>query len=69
MLGREVWLPTAEDVVVQKLRWSKLGERPKDMLDAQGVIRVRGDKLDWEYIENWCGRLGLTRELIQARHT
>ncbi len=68
MLGRDVWLPTAEDVVVQKLRWARLGERLKDMLDAQGVIRVRRDRLDWKYIEKWCSELGLTRELTQARH-
>lgn len=59
MLGREVWLPTAEDVIVQKLRWSKLGNRLKDLVDAQGVAKVRGDRLDWNYIEHWCGMLEL----------
>ena len=50
-LGRETWLPTAEDVVVQKLRWA----RPKDLEDVRDVIAVQGtDSLDMEYIKSWC---------------
>jgi hypothetical protein len=59
MGGRVVWLPTAEDVIVQKLRWAALGNRGKDFLDALGVAKVRGDRLDWTYIEFWSGELGI----------
>jgi hypothetical protein len=48
MLGRTTWLPTAEDVVVQKLRWG----RPKDLEDARDVLAVQGtESLDMAYIE------------------
>lgn len=67
MQGRVLWLPTAEDVVVQKLRWAKLGSRKKDMLDAEGVIRVRGERLDWTYIEKWCATLEILPTLEEAR--
>ncbi len=69
MLERVVWLPTAEDVVVQKLRWAKLGNRPKDFLDALGILKVRSDRLDWDYIRKWCEQLGISdkmEELIES---
>ena len=43
--GHDVWLPTTEHVVVQKLRWASLGNRGKDFLDALGVAKVRREKL------------------------
>jgi hypothetical protein len=58
--GREVFLPTAEDVVVQKLRWG----RGKDLDDARDVMAVQYQTLDWSHIEHWC-KLHGTRELLQ----
>jgi len=66
-LGRKAWLPSAEDVVVQKLRWARLAKRPQDLLDAVNVIRVSGGFLDWPYIEHWCAELGTTDTLREAR--
>jgi hypothetical protein len=58
--GQEVYLPTREDVVVQKLRWA----RPKDLEDARDVIAVQGDDaFDWDYIHRWTETHG-TRELL-----
>lgn len=51
-LGDRLFLPTPEDVVVQKVRWG----RPKDLEDARDVLAVQGDALDMHYIETWCGR-------------
>jgi len=63
---RTVFVPTAEDVVVQKLRWS----RPKDIIDARLVIAVQIGKLDLAYIRKWCAEFGkrdlLERLLIEA---
>ncbi len=63
-LGRQAFLPTAEDIVVTKLRWSKRGSRPKDIADAKNVVTVQGPDLDWPYIEHWCDQHG-TRELLE----
>lgn len=60
-------MPTAEDVIVQKLRWAKLANRLKDFLDAQGVVNVRAGVLDWEYIEQWCDRLAISDKLEELR--
>ncbi|MEM9481762.1 MAG: hypothetical protein AAGA58_19100 [Verrucomicrobiota bacterium] len=65
--NRTLWLPTAEDVIIQKLRWTKLGKRDKDFLDVVGILKVRGHKLAWDYIEKWCGKLELMEVLQDAR--
>ena len=62
-LGREVWLPTVEDVVVTKLRWADRAGRAKDRNDLLNVIGVRGKKIDWDYIYAWADRHG-TRALL-----
>jgi hypothetical protein len=63
MLGRATWLPTPEDVVVQKLRWG----RNKDLDDARDVLAVQGpETLDMAYIEKWCAQHGTTERLRAA---
>lgn len=61
--GQPVFYPTAEDVVVWKLRWA----RPKDLEDVKGVILVQeGERgLDWDYIRGWCSQHG-TLERLEA---
>ena len=56
-LGRAIWLPTPEDLIIQKLRWG----RPKDLDDARDVFLVQGRaNLDQNRIEGWCARHGTT---------
>ena len=63
MLCRSTWLPTPEDVVVQKLRWG----RSKDLDDARDVLAVQGpESLDMTYIEKWCAQHGTTARLKVA---
>jgi len=62
-IGRYTWLPTPEDVVVQKLRWG----RNKDLDDARDVLAVQGpESLDMAYIESWCDQHGTTGRLQAA---
>lgn len=62
-IGRSAWLPTPEDVVVQKLRWG----RNKDLDDARDVLAVQGtETLDMAYIEDWCAQHGTTERLRAA---
>jgi hypothetical protein len=55
VFGCDVWIPTAEDVVIQKLRWA----RDKDLADARDVMAVQGPALDHGYIEVWSHRLDI----------
>ena len=61
-LERKVWVPRAEHVVVQKLRWA----RDKDLLDARDVLIVQGtDDLDLSEIRSWCQQHGSEERLEQ----
>jgi hypothetical protein len=62
--GTKVFLPTAEDVVITKLRWSKQGRRQKDVNDVFEVVAVQFQKLDLAYIRHWCDLHG-TRDLFE----
>jgi hypothetical protein len=62
-LNQVTWLPTPEDVIVQKLRWG----RNKDLDDARDVLAVQGpETLDMAYISNWCAIHGTTARLQVA---
>ncbi|WP_395745682.1 hypothetical protein [Prosthecobacter sp.] len=64
LLQQEVFLPTAEDVIIQKVRWGRL----KDKQDALDVMTVQAGNLDWPYIESWCDR-HKTRPLLEELRT
>lgn len=65
--GRFVFLPSPEDVIVQKLRWSSVAKRPKDYSDTVSVMKMQGKLLDWPYIEKWCAAHGTLDILAQAK--
>ena len=53
-INREVWIPTAEDVVIQKLRW----QRRKDLDDVVHVLAGSGAGMDWDYLNAWTQKHG-----------
>jgi predicted nucleotidyltransferase len=63
--GSKIVFPTAEDVIVWKLRWA----RPKDRDDIRGIISVQQNKLDCAYIETGCARHGTRERLDEIRKT
>ena len=66
-LGTTAWIATAEDVVIQKLRWAKGGLRSKDFEDVVNVLLRKGKDLDFAHIEHWCGVHGTMALLEKAR--
>ena len=51
---------TPEDTIIRKLVWSaESGGSDQQLRDAQGIVRVQGQRLDRAYIEGWVGRLGV----------
>jgi hypothetical protein len=63
ILKRKGWVPRAEDVIVQKLRWG----REKDLADVTDILAVQGtDTLDMPYIQNWCNLHKTTERLESA---
>lgn len=58
---------TAEDVIVSKLEWAKIGQSQRQIEDVTGVLNVQQDSLDFAYIEKWVKELGLFAEWGRAR--
>ena len=68
MPGVNTYLPTAEDVIIQKLRWSRGAKRSKDFADVVAVLQVQGPgRLDWAYIEEWCAKHQTLDLLAEAK--
>ncbi len=65
IMGRDVFVPTVEDVIVTKLRWSFAGGRRKDIEDVENVVDMQNDRIDWNYVYSWCDQHG-TRELLDG---
>jgi hypothetical protein len=63
------WAPTAEDVVITKLRWASRSRRAKDRDDVKNVLAVSGAKLDWDYIHRWCDMHGTGQLLDDIRRS
>jgi len=69
MLDGHVCVPTVEDALVTKLRWSRHGARPKDLEDARNMIAVQGNRIDWDYVRTWCDRHGTRQMLDELRRS
>jgi hypothetical protein len=63
VFGRPTPMPTAEDVVLNKLRWWKLAGRRKDFDDARNVAAVQREALDRDYMDRWARELDVTDAL------
>ena len=57
--GIEVWVASAEDVVLSKLVWARSGNSERQLRDVGGVVAVQGEALDRTYVEGWAQRLGV----------
>ena len=60
---------SAEDVLLAKLRWRKLGGSERQLHDVAGIISTQGDKLDITYIERWVHALRLEEQWEAVRKT
>ena len=65
--GVLLYTATAEDILITKLWWAKLGESERQINDAAGVVQVQGENLDLEYVERWVAVLELDRQWTTVR--
>lgn len=66
VLGVPVVIATAEDVILSKLEWAKLGSSLRQIEDAAGILEVRGTAIDRTYLEGWVEHLGLEEQWAAA---
>lgn len=48
--GEDVPFASAEDLLLHKL----FAGRPRDLEDAEGVVRRKGPEIDWDYVRRWA---------------
>jgi hypothetical protein len=66
MHGVRLFIATAEDVVLSKLEWAKMGHSARQLNDAASLLRVRFADLDRAYLDHWVQDLGLQNEWTEA---
>jgi hypothetical protein len=62
-LDQERWFTTAEDIILAKLEWCKMGDSEKQFTDALNVAKLQGNDLDRAYLEKWAQELGIQQLL------
>jgi hypothetical protein len=67
--GLRLAIATAEDVVIAKLEWAKLGESQRQIEDVAGILRIRASELDRAYLHHWLGQLHLQTQWKAACRT
>ena len=65
--GISIIASTAEDLILAKLDWARMGESMRQILDIAGILKVQKSNLDFAYIEKWVHELGLEAEWFQTR--
>jgi hypothetical protein len=66
----EFAVATAEDTILNKLRWSRTGGETSERQwnDLRGILRVSGARLDLVYLNTWAPRLGVADLLERLLH-
>jgi hypothetical protein len=64
--GVPVSIATAEDVILSKLEWARLGGSLRQIEDAVGILQARSGQLDLDYIQRWIDDLGLHEQWAAA---
>ena len=59
ILDQFMEMATAEDTILQKLIWYKMGEIEKHLIDAAFVYQIQRKNLDKEYLDLWVKKLAL----------
>jgi hypothetical protein len=65
--GLELSVARAEDVIVAKLEWSRLGDSQRQLRDVAEILAVQGSELDIAQIERWAAELGILEEWKSAK--
>lgn len=66
---RYVLVASAEDMILAKLEWYRLGGEvsERQWRDVMGIVKVQEDRLDWDYLQQQAGALGVADLLAKLK--
>jgi hypothetical protein len=65
----QLFVASAEDVILSKLEWSKLGGSLRQIEDVAKVIAAQWNTLDKDYLSKWIGELELQQQWAAAKRS
>jgi len=65
--GVFLFVASAEDIILAKLEWAKLGQSQRQIDDAAGILKLRADSLDRSYLNKWVRELDLDQQWSEAQ--
>jgi len=68
-LGQNRWFASAEDIILAKLEWAKMGASERQFEDAVGVAKIQGNDLDRAYLQIWAKELEIGDLLERLLHS
>lgn len=60
ILDVDLWVTSAEDVILSKLEWARESSSEQQLQDALGVLLVQRGSLDEGYLRKWAVELGVS---------
>ena len=66
---RPLFVVSAEDIILLKLEWFRLGNEisERQWIDVTTVLRIQAGRLDEGYLNEWAAELGVSDLLATAR--
>jgi hypothetical protein len=66
--AHEIWIATAEDTILAKLRWFQAGSEVSELQwrDVKGILATQKPELDFAYLRSWAERIGVSDLLGRA---
>ena len=63
VLGITAWIATPEDVILHKLYWDRLTPSERQLGDAAGIVAIREQSLDVDYLREHAKQLAVSETL------
>jgi hypothetical protein len=67
--GLAAYVAAPEDIILGKLLYYQEGGSQKHLRDIAGILKMRGDTIEMDYIDAWAAKLGVLDEWKFARQT
>lgn len=66
LLGRDVFIASAEDTILAKLECSARSGSERQIADARAIARVQAERLDIDHLRFWAPHLGVADLLAEV---